>query len=74
MEKMEEKGSRSPDKKKRREAQIDEKPNVMKLQLLSSFQTQSRELALSKKSEDQGVTGESSMSYHAPGGDVPIFT
>jgi hypothetical protein len=47
MEKMEEKGSRSPDKKKRKGVQIDEKPKIqpMNLQLLSSFQTQSRELA-----------------------------
>jgi hypothetical protein len=38
---MEEKGSRSPDKKKRRGVQNEEKPKVqpMNLQLLSSFQT-----------------------------------
>ena len=36
---MEEKGSRSPEKKKRKGVEMEEKPNVMKLQLLSSFQT-----------------------------------
>jgi hypothetical protein len=34
---MEEKGSRSPDKKKRRGVEPEEKPKIVNLQLLSSF-------------------------------------
>ena len=66
MERMEEKGSRSPDKKKRRAVEAQERPKVMNLQLMSSF-------SANVKEEDEG-TVTSSVSYHAAGGDMPVFT
>lgn len=52
---------------------MEEKPKVMNLQLMSSFNSKEAVPFEPSKDEDEG-TGESSVSYHAAGGDVPVIT